>query len=362
MRATAAMEQGKRHDPAASIVPPPLRTIDAETLLATPFPPLRYAVEGLLPQGLNLLAGSPKIGKSWLVLWLCLMAAKGEAVWTFPTVPGSVLYLSLEDSYQRIQDRLFQLTDEAPETLHFANASCSLDDGLLEQAATFVAEHADTRLIAIDTLQRIRNNASETNAYASDYRDLARLKAFADRHNLALLLIHHLRKAKDDDPLNQVSGSSGIVGAADGNFVLVKESRDSNKAKLIVSGRDIEYQELVLEFEMPFWKMIAHNKGEDLRRAKEPPFLQAVITHLAEYGGFVGSATELLQRMGETDTPTNTVTKLLNQHHDALAEGNIRYSYRRTNGQRIIELAPDRDGCDSCDTSSPRENQPSLPS
>jgi len=97
-----------------------LKTIDAETLMTTPLPAVRFVVERLLPQGVHVLAGASKVGKSWLSLWLCLQVAKGEKVWEFPTKSGTVLYLCLEDSFSRIQSRLFQITEEAPSSLHFA--------------------------------------------------------------------------------------------------------------------------------------------------------------------------------------------------------------------------------------------------
>ena len=94
-----------------------LQTIDADTLQSTAYEPVSFVVDDLLPQGLHLLAGAPKIGKSWLALWLCLCAAQGKPLWTFATRPCEVLYLCLEDSFQRIQSRLFDLTEDAAITL-----------------------------------------------------------------------------------------------------------------------------------------------------------------------------------------------------------------------------------------------------
>ena len=105
-----------------------VHTIDADTLMSTPLPVTRFIVEDLLPEGLHILAGSPKIGKSWLALWICLRVSKGEPVWKLPATQGTVLYLCLEDSYARIQNRLFQITDDAPDILHFANLSSSIGD------------------------------------------------------------------------------------------------------------------------------------------------------------------------------------------------------------------------------------------
>ena len=157
-----------------------LQTIDADTLQSTAYEPVSFVVDDLLPQGLHLLAGAPKIGKSWLALWLCLCAAQGKPLWTFATRPCEVLYLCLEDSFQRIQSRLFDLTEDAPPTLHFAVMSQQLHNGLVEQIEQFLKEHPQTRLIVIDTLQRIRTAGNDANPYASDYRDIGVLKAMAD--------------------------------------------------------------------------------------------------------------------------------------------------------------------------------------
>ena len=162
-----------------------LETIDADTLLGIPYEPPAFVVEDLLPQGLHLLAGAPKIGKSWLALWLCLRVAQGQPLWDFATRPCEVLYLCLEDSFQRIKNRLFDLTEDAPPALHFAVMAEQLRSGLVEQIEQFLREHPATGLVVIDTLQSIRGAGSEVNSYASDYQDIGVLKALADRHRIA---------------------------------------------------------------------------------------------------------------------------------------------------------------------------------
>ena len=138
-----------------------LCTIDANTLQSVDYEPISFLVEDLLPPGLHLLAGAPKIGKSWLALWLCLQVAQGKPLWNFSTRPCEVLYLCLEDSFQRIQSRLFDLTEDAPSTLHFAVMSEQLHNGLVDQMERFLQEHPTTGLVVIDTLQRIRSTGSE---------------------------------------------------------------------------------------------------------------------------------------------------------------------------------------------------------
>ena len=141
-----------------------LQTIDADTLQSTAYEPVSFVVDDLLPQGLHLLAGAPKIGKLWLALWLCLCAAQGKPLWTFATRSCEVLYLCLEDSFQRIQSRLFDLTEDAPPTLHFAVISQQLHNGLVEQIEQFLKE-------------RIRrpNSSSSTRSSASAPQAMPRI-------------------------------------------------------------------------------------------------------------------------------------------------------------------------------------------
>ena len=132
-----------------------LETITAEDLQNRTYEPTHFLVDELVPEGLHILAGAPKIGKSWLALWLCLCVSQGQPLWNFATAQGEVLYLSLEDSFQRIQTRLIDLTEDAPPTLRFAIMADTLKHGLEQQIEQFLAEHPTTKLVVIDTLQRV---------------------------------------------------------------------------------------------------------------------------------------------------------------------------------------------------------------
>ena len=125
------------------------QTIDAAELLYKPLPKSSFLVEGLLPQGVNILCGSPKVGKSWLVLDLALKLATGEPIWDIATTKCDVLYLCLEDTYQRIQDRLMKLTDEAPPNLRFSVSARSLSNGLDKDIGDYLYEYPKTKLIII---------------------------------------------------------------------------------------------------------------------------------------------------------------------------------------------------------------------
>ena len=110
-------------------------TCDGATLADKDLPPTQYVIRKLLPQGLALLSGSPKVGKSWLTLDWCVKIAKGEKIWDFPTVKGTTLYLSLEDTESRLQERLLTVTEDAPSNVHFATGCMTIGDGLEEQIA-----------------------------------------------------------------------------------------------------------------------------------------------------------------------------------------------------------------------------------
>ena len=222
-----------------------LHTIDGRTLMDRPLEPPNFVVDTLLSQGLHILVGSPKVGKSWLALWLAVTVAKGEPVWGMSVKRGTTLYLCLEDSVLRIQNRLFEITEDAPDSVHFCTECAPIGQGLEEQVEIFLAAHPDTVLVIIDTLQMVRPVHDAT--YANDYRDLSVLKRLADKHGIAILLIHHLRKEKADDVFHRISGTTAISGAVDSSFTLVEERRGSGRAKLSCVGRDIEYRELELQ-------------------------------------------------------------------------------------------------------------------
>ncbi len=137
-----------------------LAVIDGETLMDTRLEPIKYCVDTLIPQGLTILGGAPKIGKSWWVLDLCVRIAKGEPVWGMPTTKGTTLYLCLEDTLRRVQDRLNRITDDVPANAFFATAAHKLADGLCNEIRSFVKEHTDTVFIAIDTFQIVRKVGS----------------------------------------------------------------------------------------------------------------------------------------------------------------------------------------------------------
>ena len=328
-----------------------LNTINGAALMSQPLRPPGFVVDGLLAQGLHILAGSPKVGKSWLALWLAVMVARGEPVWDMATRQGHTLYLCLEDSVLRIQNRLFEITEDAPESVHFCTECAPLGQGLEEQIETFSMEHPGTVLVIIDTLQMVRPIHDAT--YANDYRDMSVLKRLADRLGLAILLIHHLRKEKAEDVFHRISGTTAISGAVDSNFTLVEKRRGSGRAKLTCIGRDIEYRELELERNADnVWELLSDSRTQ-------PELLEGRITvllseFLEEQREFIGTPTELSQRIdpdGQEGITPKKVSRLILQNVDPLKKIGITVTIRRSNGKRIIELH----SADSDDAEAPKE-------
>ena len=175
-----------------------LQLIDADTLYYKPLAHPKMLIDGVLSDGLAILAGDSKIGKSWMVLWLCLQISRGEAVWGLPTRKTDVVYLALEDREWRVQQRMQELTDSPPENLRFGFSCGQLGAELEGQIEETLREFPSTGLIFIDTLQMVRDNASaKVNAYAQDYKDLSGLKKLADDHGICIFVVHHTRKERD---------------------------------------------------------------------------------------------------------------------------------------------------------------------
>lgn len=282
-----------------------LDTITAADLQKKDIPPIKFIVEGLIPTGLNILASPPKYGKSWMVLALCLAVAVGGRFLGYNTNKYGCLYLALEDGQRRLKSRMNKLLAgrEAPARFHFATASRDMDNGLFEELEDFLKKNPDTGLIVIDTLQRIRGAPhGKEGAYAADYREVGALKGFADKHNVAVLLVHHLRKMKDDgDPFNMISGTNGLMGAADTTMVLTKEKRGDDNATFSAIGRDIEGSNTILRFNKDtcYWENLGDAdwfaEQQARREYQESPIVKTVKKLLEQSPeGWSGTAQQLL--------------------------------------------------------------------
>lgn len=297
-------------------------------------------IGGLLYSGAYILAGAPKIGKSFLVAQLAYHISTGQTIWNCDVHTGNVLYLALEDDYQRLQARMFRMFGvEGTDNLHFAVYAKQIGNGLDEQLETFMWEHPDTKLIIIDTLQKIREVGGEAYSYANDYDIVGQMKKFADRHGVCLLLVHHTRKQHAGDKFEMISGTTGLFGCADGAFLLQKENRTDLSATLDIVGRDQPDQRLYLQRDKERLIWTLDHAETDLWKER-PDMILDFISRLVTAGKpeWHGSPTELVVALG-LDIKPNVLTLRLNVNAGRLMqEFGIRYESSRTHSGRFIKL------------------------
>lgn len=315
-----------------------LETVSYPDLREREYPPLRFTVDTILPHGLFLLAGAPKIGKSWLALALCRAVAGGESLWEFPAEKGTVLYLALEDTLPRLQSRMQHYDGDCLDTLYFAVRSLKIKDGLIAQLEAFAAAHPDLVLVVIDTMQHIRDNANDKNAYVSDYADMNILHELSARLNITLLLVTHLRKLEDPDPVNMISGSNGLSGGTDGMLILTREKRAERRGTLLIPNRDTQDFIFQLEFDPDTCHWIKLTPEQ----VQQPSLLfQAVLRLMDSYDCWKGSASQLLdtlQLYGFSVSSPAVLSRELNSERAALRRAGIQIDTERTANQRTVTL------------------------
>ena len=315
-----------------------LKIINADNLLYTSLSESEFIIEEILPVGLHIFCGAPKVGKSWLMLDLCIKVSKGEELWNLKTKQCDVLYLALEDTYQRLQKRLFKLTDEIGSNFHIAIESNKITNGLVIQLEQVLKQYSNIRLVVIDTLQKVRKQSNDIN-YSADYGEISLLKSFADKNKIAVILVHHLRKQDD-----KISGTAGIMGSSDTTFILEKKSRDETVATLFVTGRDVEYQTFTLRFEDCRWNLIERSFQKELEIKNAPEIVDNVISFINEKEMWQGTATELLEILDKKDITPQYLTKVLNEYSKTiLLDNKISFSTSRTSTARLVTLKKDID-------------------
>jgi len=320
-----------------------LEVISADELLDKQFENTGALINGFIGRGVYLLAGSPKIGKSWLVLWLAHKVCLGEDVWEFESHKADVLYISLEDSESRIQSRLAAISYGESGNIWFATEAELLGNGFEEQIVSFLNEHPKVKFVIVDTLQKVRQLHHDQYSYAGDYDIISRMKLLADRFGISVLLVHHTRKAEADDPFAMISGTTGLSGSVDGSMVLIKDDRMDRQAKLYVTGRDVLDVQINLVFDTQSctWKFLGYGEKDQIQKRNR--LLSAVNDLLTDIGSFRGTASELMallsMRSDVIIKSPNALTRQLNPHKSLLQyEYGISYELDRTGKERTVHL------------------------
>jgi len=297
-------------------------------------------VDGLLYPGTYLFVGSPKYGKSFLMLQLTYHISAGLPIWGYAVRQGTVLYLSLEDDQPRLQSRLYRMfKEEASSNLFFSTWAKKLGEGFEDQITAFVRKHPDTQLVVIDTLKRVRSATTNKSGYDDDYDFAASITNLARQLNICIIIVHHTRKMKSDDKFEMISGTNGLLGAVDGAFLLEKSSRHARTATLSVTGRDQPDMILNLEKDTETLQWTLESAEVDLWMEPPDPVLDAVAKIVsAESPLWSGTATELVALLGIDMKPNQLSVKLNINAQRLWKEHNVRYHNSRTHAGRKIDL------------------------
>lgn len=341
---------------------PELDIITADELDRLKLPETSWIVKDLLPTGVAILAAPSKSYKSFMALQLCIAVCEGETFLNHQCNKAACLYFDLESTKKRPQSRLRLILGDKPKpkNLYIATgehkdgdkkkARRLLGDGFEEQVSAILAKHPEIKLVVIDVFQKVRRAAKRSvDAYDRDYEDIGLLKELQDKHNICILVIHHTRKMKDLDVFNTITGSVGIMGSVDLALMINREKRADSEATLCLTGRDVEQQEIAIEFDREafIWKYkgTADERAEEKRRDayRFNPVIITIIRimgtcstwtgtiqelkNASKYTGFGGHISGTVQSIGQTISEYEG--ELLNWDH-------IRTEHGRNKSARTI--------------------------
>jgi len=315
--------------------------ISARRLMTVDLPDPVVIVDGLILEGLNLLAGRPKSGKSWAALNIALAVADGgKSLGGLDSTAGDVLYLALEDNRRRLKRRLTKMLgdiQEAPERLDFRCQWHRLDKGGYAHIREWLTDHPGAKLVIIDTLAKVRaGRKGNGNVYDEDYEALSGLQGLALEFHVAFLIVHHTRKADAEDVFDTVSGSLAITGAAD-TIIALKRQRGQDSATLHVTGRDIEDKELVLKWigQSGLWQL----EGD---AANLPPVLMGLAKEIHDLLGRTGNSYkphEMASALGrEVSGVKSAMWRMEGQGLLVVDHGRYRLANRPPEAERMIPV------------------------
>jgi hypothetical protein len=263
------------------------KIFSAKALGAMEFPPIKWIVPEVLPEGATILAGRPKLGKSWMALDIALAVARGDYCLGDRLCPaGDVLYLALEDNRRRLQSRIDRVSvpgssEPWPERLDFATEWPRCDAGGVDEIRRWAQSRPDPRLVVIDVLAMFKpTRGSQETGYENDYASVKAVQELAGVIGLGVLIVHHVRKGiGESDPFEKVSGTLGLTGAADTALIL---DRDGNGCSLYGRGRDIQEFEKAISFSKDACRWTLQGDASEVRRTDERGTIQDILLEATE--------------------------------------------------------------------------------
>ena len=317
----------------------PLNTVTMSELYENVYLSRPPIIDGLLYPGTYIIAGASKLGKSFLMLQLGYHVSTGKSFWNMNVTKGSVLYLALEDTYPRLQQRLYRMFGEESSDDFYLSVSAGVFGKELEdQLKGFIKKHPDVTLIIIDTLQKVREAETQV-SYAKDYELIANAKKISDEFGVCIVTVHHVRKLPSDDKFDMISGTNGLLGAADGAFVFSKEKRTDNRATLDVTGRDQPEQTIYLERNEKTLLWEFDRAETELWKESPEPLLEQISQFIStENPAWTGTSTELANALGVQILPNHLSRKLNVNAGRLLKDYGIYYESKRSHDGRTIKL------------------------
>ena len=302
-----------------------------DDLMTEKITPIEFTVDGLIPSiGLSAIVGKPKVGKSFMVADMAYQIVTGGAFIGKACEQKEVLYYALEDNKQRLKERFGKIMEEKERLpFHMSIKVPDLDHGFLSELDEFLKSHPNVKVVFIDTFKKVRGRSlPRENAYDWDYREAGALQQFAVKKEIAIILLHHLKKGQTvNDPTEDISGSNGLFGALDTALIIVKENRSDKTAKLYTIGRDIEEESYQIEFSDCKWKLLGLAEEYERQQAelefRRSPIVKTITRLLGKNKGYwKGTASELMEEgkqiTGQSIAPNSTalgmkLTKLSEQ-------------------------------------------------
>ena len=316
----------------------PSSTLGLDDLMETVYEKPPALIDGFLLNGIYILAGAPKTGKTFLMEQIAYHVSIGKPLWDMAVRQGTVLYLAMEDSLENIQERMYRMFGpEGSDKLRIANWPCSIGNGLTDRLYSFLKKYKDTRLIIIDTFQCIRDADNGRYSYAADYETIKALRSFITPYQLCLILVHHTRKQPSDQCFERISGTNGLMGASDGAYLLQKDNYTDQKATLHMSVRNSASQTFYLKRDPITLRWELEKIQESLPKPPPNPILEAVSNLVTvEAPEWRGSPAELAAVL-QQDLSPNALTRHLNVNLSRLREeyGIIYKNQARHEGRRI---------------------------
>lgn len=355
-------------EPDKKALPPKIKTM--ADLINTTFAAIRWVIFGLLPEGLAILSGPPKIGKSWMVMNLCLAVALGGYVFgKFKVEIGEVLLLSLEDNERRLKGRLLKCLGDIVATLtnfHAVTSWKRLDQGGLDDLANWLEQHPGCKLVVIDTMQKIKAHPKRKNgnAYENDYDSYGDLQRLALLHRCCILVIHHNRKSdskNDGDPLEAISGSTGVTGSMD-TILMLRRPRGATGAVLTATGRDISEAEYAMSFDGTLGQWIVTGQAAEISM-KEGSQASLILSYMKDNTGSVLAVQDIYEGLDEKikfETVKRELGRLSEKNIIQRDKGKFAY-FAPISTVSPVSLVPNlstyRDTKDTTDTLAPRDTK-----